>query len=61
MALFAALLVHQGMPTAVGSIRREHIEPFIAAELDRAALSSAATQYRSLQQPIYRVHPVLRT
>ena len=49
-ALFAAFLARQGMPTAVASIRREHVEAFIAAELARTAPSSAATRYRSLQQ-----------
>jgi site-specific recombinase XerD len=38
------------MPTAVGIIRREHVEAFIAAELERTAPTSAATRYRSLQQ-----------
>ena len=49
-ALLAAFLARQGMPTAVASIRREHVEAFIAAELARTAPSSAATRYRSLQQ-----------
>ena len=38
------------MPTAAASIRREHVEAFIAAKLARTAPSSAATRYRSLQQ-----------
>ena len=38
------------MPTAARSISREHVEAFIAAELERTAPSSAATRYRSLQQ-----------
>ena len=38
------------MPTAVLSIRREHVEAFIVAELERTSPSSAATRYRSLQQ-----------
>lgn len=38
------------MPTAACSIRREHVEAFIAAELERTAPSSAATRYPSLQQ-----------
>ena len=37
------------MPTAARSIRPEHVEAFIAAELERTA-PSAATRYRSLQQ-----------
>jgi len=49
-ALFAAFLARSGMPTAAGSIRREHVEAFIAAELERTAPASAATRYRSLQQ-----------
>jgi site-specific recombinase XerC len=49
-ALFSAFLARQGMPTAVGNIRREHVEAFIAAELERTAPASAATRYRSLQQ-----------
>ncbi len=38
------------MPTAARSIRREHVEAFIAAELEHTAPSSAATHYRSLRQ-----------
>jgi site-specific recombinase XerC len=49
-ALLAAFLARQGMPTAVASIRREHVEAFIAAELQRTKPASAATRYRSLQQ-----------
>ena len=49
-ALFAAYLAGQGMPTAVAAIKREHVEAFIAAELERTSASSAATRYRSLQQ-----------
>jgi len=48
--LFAAFLAQQGMPTAVRSIHREHVEAFIVAELERTAPASAATRYRSLQQ-----------
>jgi site-specific recombinase XerD len=49
-AMFARFLADHGMPTAVAGIRREHVEAFIAAELERTAPSSAATRYRSLQQ-----------
>jgi site-specific recombinase XerD len=49
-ALFAAFLASKGMPTAVRSIRREHVEAFIVAELERTAPASAATRYRSLQR-----------
>jgi site-specific recombinase XerD len=47
---FLTFLTVQGMPTAAASIRREHVEAFIAAELQRTKPSSAATRYRSLQQ-----------
>ena len=43
-----AFLARQGMPTAVGSVHREHLEAFIAPSL--SAPSSAARRYRSLQQ-----------
>lgn len=46
----AAFLTRQGMLIAVASIRREHVEAFMAAELARTAPSSAATRYRLLQQ-----------
>src|SRR5438067_13402171 len=48
--LLVRFLAAVGMPTVAGNIRREHIEAFIAAELDRTAPASAATRYRSLQQ-----------
>jgi site-specific recombinase XerC len=49
-ALLAAFLADMGMPTTVRSIRREHVEAFIVAELERTSPASAATRYRSLQQ-----------
>src|ERR1700735_1417585 len=49
-ALFAAYLADKARPTVAASIRREHVEAFIVAELERTAPSSAATRYRSLQQ-----------
>jgi site-specific recombinase XerD len=49
-ALLVAFMTARGMPTAVLSIRREHVEAFIVAELERTSSSSAATRYRSLQQ-----------
>jgi site-specific recombinase XerC len=49
-AMFAAFLAGKGMPTVAASIRREHVEAFIVAELERTAPASAATRYRSLQQ-----------
>jgi hypothetical protein len=48
-ALFGVFLARQGMPTAVAAIKREHVEAFIAGELERTSASSAATRYRSLQ------------
>lgn len=50
VALLVSFLADKGMPTAVRSIRREHVEAFIVAKLDRTAPASAATRYRSLQQ-----------
>jgi site-specific recombinase XerD len=49
-ALFIAFLADKGMPTAVADIKREHVEAFVAAELERTSASSAATRYRSLPQ-----------
>lgn len=40
----------KGMRTTAGSFRRDHVEGFIAAELERTAPSPAAIRYRSLQQ-----------
>jgi site-specific recombinase XerD len=48
--LLVRFLTVQGMPTVAASIRGEHVEAFIAAELERAAPSSAATRCQSLQQ-----------
>ncbi len=47
---FRAYLVEHGMPTAVGSITREHVEAFLAALADRVAPATTAKHYRSLQQ-----------
>src|SRR6266705_2499772 len=49
-ALFARFLTEMGMPTTAASIRREHVEAFIVAELERTAPASASTRYRSVQQ-----------
>ncbi len=43
-------LVDRGMPTAVEAITREHVEHFIADQLDRHSPATAAVRYRSLQQ-----------
>lgn len=48
---FLAFLRAQGMPTAVGSIHREHVEHHLAAMFDRGvAPATVAKHYRSLQQ-----------
>ena len=46
----ARFLAGQGMPTAVTSIAREHVEAFIEDQLTRWSASTAATRYRQLQQ-----------
>lgn len=45
-----AFLVAAGMPTLVGSIKREHIEAFLADMLERLSAATTAKHYRSLQQ-----------
>src|SRR5258708_35786497 len=49
-ALLARFLADRGMPTSAGGIRREHVEAFVASELDRTSPSAAATRYRTVQQ-----------
>jgi site-specific recombinase XerD len=44
----AAFLAERGMPTAVASIRREHVETFIADVLERSSASTAKTRYGGL-------------
>ena len=46
----ATFLVERGMPTDLGSIRREHVEAFIADILETGKAATAANRYRSLQQ-----------
>ncbi len=48
--LLGDLLHEHGMPTATGSVRREHVEAFIADQLTRRTPSTAASRYRYLQQ-----------
>ncbi len=43
-------LVAQGMPTAVGSLTRDHLEAFLAALTERCSPATVAKHYRSLQQ-----------
>lgn len=43
-------LIAEDLPTEVGSLRREHLEAFIADLLTRAKASTASVRYRALQQ-----------
>jgi site-specific recombinase XerD len=45
-----AFLESAGMPTAVDRLTREHVEAFIADQLDKHKPSTAAVRFRSLQQ-----------
>jgi site-specific recombinase XerD len=69
---FAAYLVAVGMPSAVGSISREHVEAYLAGMRERGlSPATVAKHYRSLQQlfgwlveegeipasPMARMHP----
>jgi len=47
---FTAFLEAQGMPLAITSITREHVEEFITDVLRRNKASSADTRYRGLRQ-----------
>jgi len=47
---FDEYLERTGMPRRVTAIRREHVEAFIAEQLERFRPSTAATRYRSVQQ-----------
>lgn len=47
---FDAYLARQGMPTDPTNVRREHVEAFIVAELERTSPSTAASHFRRLQQ-----------
>ena len=48
-ALFEAFLARAGLPAALPHIRREHVEAFIAEQLDRYRPTTAHNRYRSLQ------------
>jgi site-specific recombinase XerD len=48
--LLAAFLEEAGMPTQVSSIAREHLEAFLAQELERVSATSVHIRYRALQQ-----------
>lgn len=43
-------LTAAGMPTTVAAITREHLEAWLASELQRVAAATVAKQYRSVQQ-----------
>jgi site-specific recombinase XerD len=43
-------LVEQGMPTAVSSLTRDHLEAFLADLADRVSAATVAKHYRSMQQ-----------
>lgn len=45
-----AYLRQQGMPTAASTIRREHLESFLADLGDRVSAATVAKHYRSMQQ-----------
>ena len=43
-------LIGQGMPCQVENVRREHLEAFLVARLERVKPSTASIEYRALQQ-----------
>ena len=47
--LFGDFLAAKGMPTAVGSITREHVESYIAGILETGRPASASCRYKSLR------------
>jgi site-specific recombinase XerD len=47
--LLRDFLADRGMPLAVGKIKREHVEAFVAHLLETRSASTAATRYRSLR------------
>jgi len=51
--LLGDFLADRGMPLAVGKLKREHIEAFIAHVLETRSASTAATRYRCLR-PFFR-------
>lgn len=67
----AVWLTAQGMPTNVSAVKREHLESYLGAMLDRLAPATVAKHYRSMQQfwkwleedgeiptsPMARMHP----
>lgn len=49
LGLFVRFLQSNGMPTAAASVTREHVEHFMAGELQRTSPTSASIRYRALQ------------
>lgn len=49
LRLLARYLADAGMPTDVAAIRREHLEAFVADQLERLSPASAANRYSSLR------------
>ena len=49
LRLFDDFITTQGMPREVSSIRRDHVEAFIADQLARRKPATASNRYRSLQ------------
>lgn len=50
VGLLARYLDEAGMPTRVDAITREHVEAFLARELERVSPTSTHIRYRALQQ-----------
>ena len=50
MRLLHTFLAERGMPTPAASITREHIEAFLADQVERPRPTSARARFRSLQQ-----------
>jgi site-specific recombinase XerD len=48
--LLLEYLTANGLPTTVDDLKKEHVEHFIADQLDRHKPTTAAVRYRSLQQ-----------
>src|SRR4051812_7027819 len=49
LAQFGTFLTKMGMPTTARSIKREHVEEFIAEQLSRLRPNTAHSRYRSLR------------
>ena len=50
VGLLAAFLERSGMPTRLDAITREHVEAFVASELERVSPTSVHIRFRGLQQ-----------